>query len=185
VTEAVVMMRTIGGVALALSALALAGSAVGAPAPQRLDPYKNFKFRLVFEGRTVAGVGRMRPATPPAEYRQGGAGGPRVRKGGGRDQYEPITLERGLTLDNEFASWAAQVWSSGVMAPASARRAVTIQLTNEAGQTVVTWRFAGCWTAQSRVLPNLDQGANAIAIEHIKIECEGWTRDPSVSEPQP
>jgi phage tail-like protein len=178
------MKREIRSVALALAALAFVGTAIGAPAPQRLDPYKNFRFRLVFEGRPVAGVARMTPATPPAEYRQGGSPGPVVRKGGGRDQYEAITLERGITNDGAFASWASQV-QSGASPPAGARRAITVQLMNADGRPVASWSFVGCWTAQYQALPDLDQGANAIAIQHIKLECEGWTRDPPVTEPRP
>ena len=39
-----------------------------------------------------------------------------------------------------------------------------------------------CWVSEFQALPDLDAGANAIAIEHIKLENEGWEVDPTIVE---
>ncbi len=119
------------------------------------------------------------------EYKEGGNA--IIRKGLGRTKYDPITLERGLTHDLAFAEWAnaAQVLDQGSPAssPKSLRREVRIQLHNEAGQPVYQFLVHRCWVSEYQALPELDAGGNAIAIEHIKLENEGWEWDPSVGEP--
>ena len=110
-----------------------------------------------------------------------------IRKGLGRTKYEAITLERGLTEDQDFVNWAnsSQVLDKGSanQSLANLRKEVRIDLLNEEGQPV--WRFFihRCWVSEYQALPDLDAGANAIAIEHIKLENEGWEHDLSLTEP--
>lgn len=157
---------------------------------KRYDPYKNYRFLVYFEGSTqpVAGVSKvsgLKRSSDVIEYKAGGD--PIIRKGLGRTKYEPVTLERGITHDPDFATWAdaAQVLDKG--APSQKlpplRRFVQIHLLNEQGQVVHCYKLHNCWVSEYQALPDLDAGGSAIALEHIKIENEGWEHDPEVHEP--
>ncbi|MDO8586998.1 MAG: phage tail protein [Armatimonadota bacterium] len=157
----------------------------------RFDPYKTFRF-LVFLGQSttpVAGVSKvngLKRSTDPIEYKQGGD--TIIRKGMGRTKYDPITLERGLTHDPDFEDWAnaPQVLDKGAASSslASLRREVRIDLLNEAGQPVHRYIIHNCWVSEYQAISDLDAGANAVAIEHIKLEHEGWEHDRSLQEPK-
>jgi phage tail-like protein len=158
--------------------------------PSRFDPYKNFKFRVKWDGRYVAGVskvGALRRSTDLVEHREGGDPSTN-RKSPGRTKYEAITLERGVTHDTEFEKWANKVWNFGAGPGAETslkdfRKDVIIDLFNEAGQKVISYRVFRCWVSEYQALPDLDANANAVAIQHIKLENEGWERDLDVVEP--
>ena len=158
--------------------------------PQRFDPYKNFKFRVKWDGRYVAGVskvGALRRSTDLVEHREGGDPSTN-RKSPGRTKYDAITLERGVTHDTEFERWANKVWNFGGGAGAETslkdfRKDIIIDLFNEAGQKVISYRVFRCWVSEYQALPDLDANANAVAIQHIKLENEGWERDLDVVEP--
>jgi phage tail-like protein len=160
--------------------------------PQRFDPYKNFKFRVYWEGNTtpVAGVSKvsaLKRSTEVVEHREGGDPSS-ARKSPGRTKYEPITLERGVTHDLEFERWANKVWNfgSGLGAEVSLkdfRRNIIIEVYNEAGQLALRYKVYRCWVSEYQALPDLDANANAVAIQSIKLEHEGWERDYEVPEP--
>jgi len=158
--------------------------------PTRFDPYKNFKFRVKWDGRYVAGVskvGALKRSTEVVEHREGGDPST-SRKSPGRTKYEPITLERGVTHDTEFEQWANKVWNFGAGAGAEVslkdfRKDIIIDVFNEAGQKVLAYKVYRCWVSEYQGLPDLDANANAIAIQHIKLENEGWERDTDVAEP--
>jgi phage tail-like protein len=157
----------------------------------RFDPYKTYRF-LVYFGTTttpVAGmskVGSLKRSSDPVEYKEGG--NPVILKGLGRTKYDPITLERGVTHDADFEEWAnaAQVLDKGAPSTslANLRRDVRIELLNESGQPVHRYIVHRCWVSEFQALPDLDAGTNAIAIEHIKLENEGWEHDLSLKEPK-
>ena len=157
---------------------------------QRFDPYKNFKFRVKWDGRYVAGVskvGALKRTTEVVKHREGGDPSS-SRKSPGRTEYEPITLERGVTHDPEFEAWANKVWSfgSGLGSEVSLRdfrKDVIIEIYNEAGQLVIAYKVFRCWVSEFQAAPDFDANANAVAIQHIKLENEGWERDTSVVEP--
>jgi phage tail-like protein len=157
---------------------------------QRFDPYKNFKFRVKWEGRYVAGVSKvsaLKRTTEVVKHREGGDPST-SRKSPGRSEFEPITLERGVTHDVEFERWANKIWNlgSGLGAEVSLRdfrKDVIIELYNEAGQLVIAYRIFRCWVSEYQALPELDANANAVAIQTLKLECEGWERDLEVAEP--
>jgi phage tail-like protein len=164
--------------------------------PTRFDPYKNYKFRVKWDGRYVAGVTRisaLRRTTEVVEHREGGDPST-VRKSPGRTRYEPITLEKGVTHDPEFERWANKVWSfaNAQAAPSQRtkevslkdfRKDIRIELYNEAGQLVLAYNVYRCWVSEFQALPELDANANAVAIQSITLENEGWDRDESVTEP--
>jgi len=157
---------------------------------QRFDPYKNFKFRVRWDGRYVAGVSKvsaLRRTTEVITHRDGGDPSSE-RKSPGTTKYEPITLERGVTHDAEFERWANKIWEfgSGLGAEVSLRdfrKDIILEVYNEAGQLVIAYRVYRCWVSQYTALPDLDASANAIAIQSIQIEHEGWERDTAVTEP--
>ena len=158
--------------------------------PKRFDPYKNFKFRVKWDGRYVAGVSKvtaLKRTTEVVEHREGGD--PSIsRKSPGRSKYEPITLERGVTHDTEFEKWANKVWNFGAGLGAEVslkdfRKDLIIELYNEAGQLAISYKVYRCWVSEYQASPDLDANANAVAIQTIKLENEGWERDVEVAEP--
>ena len=158
--------------------------------PQRFDPYKNFKFRVRWDGRYVAGiskVGALKRSTEVVEHRIGGDPST-SRKSPGRSKFDAITLERGVTHDEEFERWANLVWNvqAGLGSEVSLsdfRKDITIEMYNEAGQLAIAYKALRCWVSEFQALPELDANANAVAIQSIKLENEGWLRDEDVQEP--
>ena len=158
--------------------------------PTRFDPYKNFKFRVKWDGRYVAGVSKvsaLKRTTEVVEHREGGDPST-SRKSPGRSKYEAITLERGVTHDTEFEAWANKVWNFGAGLGAEVslkdfRKDITIEVYNEAGQLALAYKVFRCWVSEYQSLPDLDANANAEAIQHIKLENEGIERDLEVPEP--
>jgi phage tail-like protein len=156
----------------------------------RFDPYKNFKFRIKWDGQYVAGiskVGMLKRTTEVVKHRHGGDPSS-SRKSPGRNEYDAITLERGVTHDPAFEAWAGKVWQLGVALGAEVslkdfRKDLTIEVYNEAGQKAIAYNVYRCWVSEYQALPDLDANANAVAIQHIKLENEGWARDLSVTEP--
>lgn len=156
----------------------------------RFDPYKNFKFRVKWDGRYVAGiskVGVMKRTTEVVSHREGGDPSS-SRKSPGRTEYDAIMLERGVTHDQGFEQWANKVWNYGEglgdeVSLNDFRKDITIELLNEAGQLVIAYNIYRCWISEYNALPELDANANAVAIQSIKLENEGWERDYVVVEP--
>ncbi len=157
---------------------------------QRFDPYKNFKFRVKWDGRYVAGiskVGALKRSTELVEHREGGDPST-SRKSPGRTKFEAITLERGVTHDVAFEQWVNKVWNygSGLGAEVSLkdfRKDIILEVYNEAGQLALAYKVYRCWVSDYQALPDLDANANAVAIQTLKLENEGWERDYDVVEP--
>jgi phage tail-like protein len=63
------------------------------------------------------------------------------------------------------------------------RKDITIELYNEAGQKVIAYNVYRCWVSEYQSLPELDANGNAVAIQSITLQNEGWERDVSVAEP--
>ena len=157
---------------------------------QRFDPYKNFKFRVRWDTRYVAGVskvGALTRTTEVVEFREGGDPSS-SRKSPGQTTYSAITLERGVTHDKEFEQWANKVWNFGSglgseVSLADFRKDIIIEVYNEAGQLAIAYRVYRCWVSEFTALPDLDASDNAVAIQTITLENEGWERDYDIGEP--
>jgi phage tail-like protein len=157
---------------------------------QRFDPYKNFKFRVKWDGRYVAGISKvsaLKRSTEIVEHREGGDPSS-SRKSPGRTKFEAITLERGVTHDTEFEKWANRIWNFGSglgaeVSLATFRKDLIIEVYNEAGQVVLAYKVYRAWVSEFQALPDLDANANAVAIQTLKLENEGWERDYDVTEP--
>lgn len=158
--------------------------------PQRFDPYKNFKFRLKWDGRYIAGVSRvsgLRRTTEVVRHREGGDPSA-VRNSPGATVYEPLVIERGVTHDIEFEHWANKVHNFGARLGSEVslkdfRKDIVLELFNEAGQVVIAYNIYRCWPSEFHALPDLDANGNAIAIQTLVLQNEGWERDYAILEP--
>ena len=158
--------------------------------PQRFDPYKNFKFKVIWEGKLVAGVSNVSVLarhTDVLKFREGGDASSQ-RMSPGLTEYEPIILSRGITHDVEFENWANKAWHYGEglgseVSLADFRRDITIELYNEAGQLALAYNVYRCWVSDFVALPDLNANKAAIAIESLTLVHEGWLRDEDVVEP--
>ena len=166
------------------------------PAPQfkvntqRYDPYKNYKFLIRWDNKVVAGVSKVSGLTRTTQvvtHREGGDPS-QVRRSPGQTEFGPITLERGVTHDEDFEAWANKVWSrsnavGNEISLQDFRKDITIELMNEAGQKVIAYNIFRCWVSAYTALPDLDASGNAVAIQSLTLQNEGWERDTSVAEP--
>jgi len=158
--------------------------------PQRFDPYKNFKFRVKWDGKYVAGISKvsgLKRTTEVVEHREGGDPST-SRKSPGRNKFEPITLDRGVTHDPEFEKWANKVWTFGAGLGAEVslkdfRKDIIIEVYNEAGQLALAYKVFRCWVSEFQAMADLDANANAVLIQHLQLQNEGWERDVEVPEP--
>jgi phage tail-like protein len=154
----------------------------------RIDPYKNFKFRVLWDAKTVLGVSKvsaLKRTTEVVKHREGGENST-DHKSPGRTTYEAVTMERGLTHDLEFEKWANLVHQfSGdpAMDLKNYKKELTLEVMNERGQVAKLYFLHRCWVSEFTTVPDLDANANAVAIESIKIELEGWERDVDTKEP--
>ena len=158
----------------------------------RIDPYKNFKFRLVWDDDgavgPIAGVSKvsgLKRTTELVTHRDGGDLSTK-RHSPGVSSFEPITIERGITHDTAFERWATKVYSTAgdaAMSLRNFRKDIIIDLYNLQGVKVRSWQVFRCWVSEFQALPDLDASANAIAIQTLKLENEGWERDYEVAEP--
>jgi phage tail-like protein len=154
----------------------------------RFDPYRNFKFKIRWDNQYVAGLHKcsaLRRTTEVTEWRE--AGDPTAsRKLPGKTKYEPITLEVGVTHDTAFEDWANLVnnfQGDAAMSLKNFRKDMTIDVFNLAGQKVLSYNVYRCWVSEYQALPDLDAAGNAVMIQSIKLENEGWERDVAVTEP--
>ena len=152
---------------------------------QRLDPYKNFKFRLKWDGKYVAGINKLtvglKRTNEVVKHREGGDPST-SHKSPGRNKYDAVTLEHGVTQDTEFQNWASGLRNFGAglgskVSPKNFRKDIVLEIYSEAGQLAIAYKLNRCWVSGYRSMPDLDANANAVAIQHIKLENEGWERD--------
>ena len=154
----------------------------------RFDPYKNFKFRIKWDGRVVAGVSKISPlkrSTEPVTHREGNDPST-ARVSPSVWKFEPITVERGVTHDLDFEAWANLIYTTQGDAAISLknfRKDVLIEFMNEQGTVAKAYRVFRCWVSEYTALPELDANANTVAIESMVLQNEGWERDPAVTEP--
>jgi len=157
----------------------------------RFDPYKQYKFRLKWDGRYIAGISRvsgLRRITEVVRHRDGGDPSA-TRLSPGSTTYEPLVIERGVTHDLEFEKWANKVHNFGSILGAEVsladfRKDVVLELYNEAGQVVMAYKIFRCWPSEFHAFPDLDANTNAIAIQRVVLQNEGWERDYDVVEPK-
>jgi phage tail-like protein len=155
----------------------------------RYDPYRTFKFQVLIDGKPVAGLRKMtalKKTTESVPWRT--AGDPtHERKLPGATKYEPITLEQGLTHDPVFEQWASlvnNIQGDAAMSLKNFRKDIVINVLNLQGKVALSYKVYRAWVSEFQALPDLDAGTtNAVGIQSVKLEHEGWERDTSVSEP--
>jgi phage tail-like protein len=154
----------------------------------RFDPYKNFKFRVKWDGRYVAGISKVSPLKKTGDvvtHREGGSASS-ARLSPSTWKYDPVTLERGITHDREFEAWVRLVndpAGDAEMSLKGFRKDITIELLNEQGSIAKAFRVYRCWVSEYTALPELDANAHVVAIEKLVLQNEGWDRDPAAGEP--
>jgi phage tail-like protein len=155
----------------------------------RYDPYRTFMFQVVIDGKPVAGLKKMsvlKKSTEAVKWRS--AGDPtheRVMPGG--TSYEPITLEQGLTHDPVFENWANlvnNIQGNAAMSLVNYRKDIVLNVLNLQGTIAIAYQVKRAWVSEFQALPEFDAGTmNAVGIQTITIQHEGWQRDPAVPEP--
>lgn len=156
--------------------------------PQRYDPYRNFKFRIKIDNVYVAGMNKcsaLKKSTEMVEWREGGDPST-THKLPGKTKYDAITLTAGVTHDTTFEDWAGLVnnfQGDASMSLKNFRKNITIDVFNEADQPVLSYNVYRCWVSEFQALADLDASANAVLIQTIKLENEGWERDKAIGEP--
>jgi phage tail-like protein len=155
----------------------------------RHDPYRTFKFQILIDGKPVAGLrkmGALKRKTEAIKWRN--AGDPskeRILPGG--TSYEPISLEQGLSHDPVFENWAAlvnNVEGDAAMSLKNFRKDIVINVLNLQGQVAISYKVFRAWVSDYQALPELDAGSmNAVGIQTLTLQHEGWQRDTAVSEP--
>ena len=155
----------------------------------RHDPYRNFKFQILIDGRPVAGLTRvsaLHKKTEVITYRTGGDP-THSRKVPGRTEYMPITLEQGVSHDPVFEQWANSVNNldgDAGMSLVNFRKDIVLNLLNLQGSVAKSYWLRRCWVSEYSALPDLESNqSTAVAIEKIVIVTEGWDRDEAVAEP--
>ena len=155
----------------------------------RFDPFRNFRFKVKWDGQYVAGLtkmGALKRTTEMVEFREAGEN-ITSRKLPGKTTYQAVTLEAGVTYDTAFQDWANLVndfASHSITSLAEFRKNIIVDVFNEAGQKAISYQLFRCWVSEYQALPDLDSGANAVAITTIKLEVESWERDLDVNEAQ-
>jgi len=182
----------LAGMSLCLAVAVTAAQATEFPVnPARFDPYKNFKFRVKWDGHFIDGVSKVSPltrSTQVIDYREGGDAST-VHRSTGITKFEKVTLERGLTQDTAFEAWADLVWKNGApagqeIALAAFRKDVVVDVYNEAGQLVTAYTLFRCWPSEYTALSDLDANVPGVLVQRLTLVCEGWDRDRSVVEPK-
>lgn len=155
----------------------------------RHDPYRTFKFQVLIDGQPVAGLKKMsalKKTTEAVDWRTGGDP-THVRKLPGGTKYEAISLEQGLTHDPVFETWANLVNNidgSSAMSLKNFRKDIVINVLNLQGTVAISYQVKRAWVSEYQALPDFDAGTtNAVGIQSIKLEHEGWERDEAVAEP--
>lgn len=155
----------------------------------RYDPYRTFKFQILIDGRPVAGLKKMsalKRKTEPVKWRAAGdTSSERILPGG--TNYEPITLEQGLSYDPVFENWANLVNNingDSAVSLKNFRKDIIINVLNLQGQVALSYKLFRAWVSEYQALPDLHAGTmNAVGIQTVVLQHEGWQRDGSVPEP--
>jgi len=155
----------------------------------RFDPYRTFKFQVLIDGQLVAGLkkmGALKRKTETIKWRT--AGDPsRERLLPGGTSYEPIVLEQGLTQDPVFETWANlvnNIQGDAAMSLKNFRKNIVLNVLNLQGQVAISYKVYRAWISDYQAVPDLDaQAMNAVGIQSITLQHEGWERDTSVPEP--
>jgi phage tail-like protein len=155
----------------------------------RHDPYRTFKFQILIDGKPVAGLkkmGALKKKTEPVKWRTGGdPSHERILPGG--TSYEPVTLEQGLSHDPVFEDWANlvnNIEGDGGISLKNFRKDIVINVLNLQGNVALSYKLFRAWVSEFQATSEFDAGTmNAVAIQTVTLQHEGWQRDTAVPEP--
>ena len=156
----------------------------------RYDPYRTFKFQIVINGQTVAGLtkmGALKRTTEAVKWRAAGdPSNQRVMPGG--SAFEQVQLEQGLSHDPVFEEWANAVNNvrdgDAGMSLVNYRRDVVINVLNLQGVPAISYQLRRAWVSEYQALPEFDaNNMNTVGIQMITLQHEGFVRDEAVAEP--
>jgi phage tail-like protein len=170
---------------ISLSVFALVWATDFSVNTHRFDPYKQFKFRVKWDGRYVSGIITVNGLHRDTAVITNSDSQNEI-KTPGRTVYQPIVLERGRTHDTAFENWANKVYeySNRLSAPHDYRKDIIIELCNEAGQLVMAFKVYNCWPSHYSPIKELNANTTDIAVETLTLQYDGWERDMEVIEPQ-
>ncbi len=138
----------------------------------RVDPFRNFNFRLEIDGLTVGGFRECSGLTADStsvEYREGTDVPRHVRKLPGMTTYPNITLKRGQTTNTELWDWYKNI-VNGI----PDRRHGAVILMDEQRRDVMRWSFENAWIKKIEA-PTLNATANEVAVESVELVHESLT----------
>jgi phage tail-like protein len=150
--------------------------------PQHIEPYQSFKFRIKWDDQYIAGVSRMSALRRMTEVLEPGKGSGPAQGRPGPVRYEPIILEKGLSEDPVFETWADQVAQAGGKGALDPKvlKDLRIEIFDEAGNLALAYTIFRCWPSEFQALPALDGSATGSLLQILKLEYDGWERDLSV-----
>jgi phage tail-like protein len=139
---------------------------------KRVDPYRNFNFRVEIDGITQAGFSEctgFELSTDPIEYREGGEN-TTVRKLPGLTKYANITLKWGLTDSKDLYNWYRDVVNGKIQ-----RKNGSIIVRDLDGSDKVRWNFTDGWPTKYNPA-DMNAKGNEVALETLEIAIEGIER---------
>lgn len=141
---------------------------------KRVDPYRNFKFRVEIDGIQTAAFSEATipdSSTDPVEYREG-TDAPTQKKLSGLVKYGNITLKKGLTDSMDLYEWRKLVEQKGA---GGARKNISLVLIDEEGNDKARWNVAEAWPTKYDP-SDFNAKSNEVVIESLEIVHEGVLR---------
>lgn len=151
------------------------------------DIYRGFKFTVQIDGfnrGSFQKVSGLKTSIEVVEYREGNMPD-RMEKFSGMMTYDTITLERGVSYDDDFNTWMSSVCNvqggGGDSVPSgggadfgagSYRKNLTITLFNKQGQPVKEYKVLGAFPSEYEV-GDLDATSNDVLINTLVLQHHG------------
>ena len=131
---------------------------------------KNAKFRITIDDKTVATVNEISGLVPAP-----GSGKKKLRKKmPGLQKFGNITFRQALIQDTKFLEWINSSLSNSRSEAGSAntRRSLTIEVCNEPGEVISSYRLINGWVTKMDAT-GINANTNDVAIENIELSYEG------------
>jgi phage tail-like protein len=138
----------------------------------RPDPYRNYRFIIVMDGRPIAGVSKVKIRTSGGKVAHGKTRGS-TRKLPGIRKSTNLTLKRGLTTSAALFNWFRAV----VTGDRTLRKKLKIVGKRQDGTAVVQWVLSNAWPIKFTG-SNFDAKASEVAIDTLELTGEGIERVP-------
>lgn len=135
---------------------------------ERIDPYRNFRFKVVLDHIIQAGFSECSgfgSSIEIIEYREGGEPAT-VRKLPGKASYPDITLKWGVADSTELYDWHRAALDGKVQ-----RKNGSIVLFDDRGDEKARWNFFNAWPSKYDG-PDFNAKGNDIAIDTLTLSCE-------------